>query len=53
MTDEERAAAFAEMTTDLVLAHKDHGGWYETEEGLRCQADDELVLPAAGWLESS
>lgn len=45
--------SFGEMISGLVIAHAEHGGWYDSPEGLRCAADDELVTPAPEWLEDS
>lgn len=44
---------FAEVVVDLVTAHAGHGGWYETDEGMRCAGDDELVVPSPGWLDDA
>lgn len=41
---------FAAHIVDRTLAHQDHGGWYESPEGLRCRLDGELVVPSAAWL---
>lgn len=49
---ERPASPFAEMISDMVISHADHGGWYESPEGLRCQRDDEIVIPSPDFLLS-
>lgn len=41
---------FAQKVLDKVLAHIEHGTWYETDAGLHCGADDVLVVPSGNYL---
>lgn len=41
---------FAQKVLDLVTVHMHHGGWYESEDGLHCQADDTMVTPSGDYL---
>lgn len=47
----ESSQNFVRQTVDAVLAHAEHGGWYETEDGLWCVADDTMVIPSSSYLE--
>jgi hypothetical protein len=48
-----RVTAFVEVMTDLVIAHRDHGGWRDSPEGLRCAGDGALVVPSGSWMEDA
>lgn len=54
MTDPlQKEKALADHIVERVDAHKWHGGWYESAEGLRCKKDDELVIPRPEWIDDS